>query len=573
VIILSGVLVVLAIALLIAGILFGNSGTEVLGHDGLTLIHVSIGISIVSALCLALGVFLRRGELFGASGSSQAGTSKAAKNARRTAGNDAAVPGAGPDWPGTEDTATIPAPRADVPADAVTYVVRGRKRYHLDSCRQLMGRDKEELTYAEAREEGFSPCTACMPDTALAARAAVAAERSRDTVERAGAVTRRGRVADSPGRQGEAPAAAAPMGTADTGLDKRDGDHSVSGTGAFASHQTYPDLPAATDPWSDPEAAPSAGRPSGDDWSAGPGWDRSGSRWTPAAGRSGQDDVADAAAPADAAATTGHAAAHHDRGALADKAAETVADGDEDKTQDQPIRPAERAATAEFEAVDPAGEHWSDLDPDRGTGIGARWDEAGEADKDDEGTVAEAHIGTAGREPEGPADARTGTTADAEMTADLDEDAGAHVGTAADADTAIAGPAEAETAGDDGPAAGTAGDRTGPRTDVDEADQDESHDAWPETSADEPSADDAGSEDTAEDPGGEAEWLPEADGDDGPQVRILSGTKRYHRGDCALIEDIGDDDEDLETLPRAEAMARGCTPCLVCRPDEKQDRH
>ncbi|MFC7733165.1 hypothetical protein [Actinomadura keratinilytica] len=53
-------------------------------------------------------------------------------------------------------------------------------------------------------------------------------------------------------------------------------------------------------------------------------------------------------------------------------------------------------------------------------------------------------------------------------------------------------------------------------------------------------------------------------------MRILSGTKRYHRVDCALIEDIGDEAEDLETLPRAEAAARGCTPCLVCQPDRDQ---
>ncbi|TMQ91603.1 hypothetical protein ETD83_30095 [Actinomadura soli] len=60
--------------------------------------------------------------------------------------------------------------------------------------------------------------------------------------------------------------------------------------------------------------------------------------------------------------------------------------------------------------------------------------------------------------------------------------------------------------------------------------------------------------------------------DEGPQVRILSGTKRYHRMDCALIEDIGDEADDLESLPRAEAKARGCTPCLVCQPDREHAR-
>jgi hypothetical protein len=54
-----------------------------------------------------------------------------------------------------------------------------------------------------------------------------------------------------------------------------------------------------------------------------------------------------------------------------------------------------------------------------------------------------------------------------------------------------------------------------------------------------------------------------------PQVRILSGTKRYHRPDCALIEDIGDEAEDLESVTRDEAKERGCTPCLVCQPDKE----
>jgi hypothetical protein len=62
------------------------------------------------------------------------------------------------------------------------------------------------------------------------------------------------------------------------------------------------------------------------------------------------------------------------------------------------------------------------------------------------------------------------------------------------------------------------------------------------------------------------ESTPEAGG---PVVRILSGTKRYHRPDCALIEDIGDDADDLESLTRSEAKARGCTPCLVCQPDKE----
>ncbi|WP_207945301.1 hypothetical protein, partial [Actinomadura rubrisoli] len=83
---------------------------------------------------------------------------------------------------------------------------------------------------------------------------------------------------------------------------------------------------------------------------------------------------------------------------------------------------------------------------------------------------------------------------------------------------------------------------------------------------------DADETDDLQHPAAEPEAAPEppaAAGDEGPQVRILSGTKRYHRIDCALIEDIGDEADDLEALSRAEAKARGCTPCLVCQPDRE----
>src|SRR5690606_15170368 len=78
-------------------------------------------------------------------------------------------------------TATVPSPAPGVPTphrpaaggispDAIVLVIPGRKRYHVHGCRQLAGRDHEELTYEEAREEGFTPCTACLPDAALGGR-------------------------------------------------------------------------------------------------------------------------------------------------------------------------------------------------------------------------------------------------------------------------------------------------------------------------------------------------------------------------------------------------------------------
>lgn len=374
-IILSGVLVVVAIALLIAGIVTGNSGTEVAGLDGLNLIYISIGVSIVSALFLAIGVFLRRKDLFGPPADSPAArTGRRGKRdkgkAEQTAATAAAASGrpeeagATPDRPfagraSDADTAELTAalpPPADVPADAVVYVVPGRRRYHIDGCRHLTGRDIEELTFAEAREEGFSPCTACMPDTALAARA----------------------VAGGPVTDQSSPAKS--TGSTAGGRPESGPDTSFGANGSTAS--------ATSAPFG--QSAAAGGRPATE--SAGAGDDEAGRR-------------------------AGETAAPDDRPTSADDDASS----------------------------NPAG------------GAG---------------------------EPQGGNPAANPPRAAADV------------------------PPQA-AAGDDK-------DRNG-----------------------------------------------------GPQVRILSGTKRYHRPDCALIEDIGEGADDLESLTRAEAKARGCTPCLVCQPDKE----
>jgi hypothetical protein len=427
VIILSGVLVLVAIALLIVGVVSGNSGTEIAGLSGMDLIYVSIGVSIVSALFLAVGVFLRRKDLFGSvpvrSGGSAA---QPARHSRRGKADKApAVPDTMP-RPGTtpaeedrDDASSgvgveeIPPP-ADVPADAIVYVVPGRRRYHLDSCRQLAGRGKEELTFEEAREEGFSPCTACLPDTALAARAS-----------------------------------------------------------ASAGESLAPDL---------------------------------------ARGISTNDTEADATAAKD-----GGTEAQEER--PGDVGPETESfEGERD------------TAAASFGANGSAGAFASP----------AQWasDEDTATDEVPTGSLTDP-IGVSGAES---ADDRSADDRSAESRA----------GEASD--EAASGEDEPDTAEPDA----------------------ENPDDEPETDKTEPDSSRAES-DNPEPP--QAAEVPqqaapkEADGSahvaDGPQVRILSGTKRYHRPDCALIEDIGDESDDLESLSRAEAKARGCTPCLVCQPDKE----
>lgn len=42
------------------------------------------------------------------------------------------------------------------------FVITGRKRFHVRSCRMLTGKDTQALTLVEAQDEAFTPCTLCV---------------------------------------------------------------------------------------------------------------------------------------------------------------------------------------------------------------------------------------------------------------------------------------------------------------------------------------------------------------------------------------------------------------------------
>ncbi|MEV0664170.1 hypothetical protein ACIBI3_15090 [Actinomadura luteofluorescens] len=452
-IILSGVLVVVAIALLVAGIVAGNGDSaQVFGLDALVVIYISIAVSIVSAVCLAIGVFLRRKELFGPGASpGPARPSKKAQKAKKDKRSKRQESAPAPSAPAMDaqgaaeakppadppgDEVEIPAPAVDVPDDALVFVVRGRKRYHLDTCRQLAGRDTEELTYAEAKEEGFSPCTACMPDTALAARAAASAPASSDASKAEGAAP----AARKPGAERSERGLAGLAKPAPTTFDK---PSAFDKPGAYDKPGAFDEPGAFDKPGSFDKTAeiPRAGEHAADEAEDG--------------------NAADASAPKRA--TAGPTRTDMPVAGL-------FASGD---TAEKAPKAPQKAEPADAEAEDRSGA--------------------------EQGAATE--------------------SAPPDVTVDLG--------------TAPFGGPDAEDVPEPEPSgAELAGER----------------DPEPEPSA----LDDAG--------------------DDGPQVRILSGTKRYHRVDCALIEDIGDEADDLESLSRAEAKARGCTPCLVCQPDRAHAR-
>ncbi|MCO5996660.1 prolipoprotein diacylglyceryl transferase [Actinoallomurus rhizosphaericola] len=596
-IILSGVLVVLAIALLVTGIVTGNTGHEILGLDGLKLIYVSIGVSIVSALFLAVGVFLRRKELFGATAPA---TAKASGRTTARPVKAKARVGAG------EDAAIVPVTSAsatDVPDETTVYVVPGRKRYHLETCRQLAGREKEELTFVEAREEGFTPCTACLPDTALAARAALTdsvEERAADTV---------GTVADT--RPQSPPLEPVDVTRTDIpvtrALPASEQPPAEERDGLTAGRATTDETEATRSPETDARDTESTTTPPADaerttaDAPEEPLAERSRrrgrslfeplDRTETTADTAAADPTEEAAAETDG--TGSPDVAHRDAEptlAGATDESETaepqddVHDGTDEAadvaavTREVPRPGATERETPEPAAADRETAAPEATDADR-TDADARDAETANADQADAETIdaktADAETAdtqTTDAEKDDTATAGPGAEADApEAALEPEEPADEEPAGRAAADeaaTADATPAEAaeraETATEHDESADDAGTENTDK--ADKADEVDEIGKAGETDEAEESAEAADAEDTAK--AEPADGSDDADDADGPTVRILSGTKRYHRSDCALIEDIADDADDLESLSREEARERGCTPCLVCQPDD-----
>lgn len=469
-IILSGVLVVVAIALLVTGIVTGNSGTEFLHLDGLKLIYISIAISIVSALCLAVGVVLRRKELFG-SPAPKSATAKSQAKAERTAAK-ATKPAKAKAKAGVTSAATT-APSsgvaADVPAETAVYVVPGRKRYHLETCRQLAGREREELTFEEAREEGFTPCTACLPDTALAARAAT-------------------HESDTSVDEGSWP-------------DEPQASETRTDLPAFEAQAIPPSTPAA--PVAEEEPSPL--------------YDALTAREAESAFDSSAEESP--LAEESSAAQSSHVeerSAAEETGSVFDSVGSSHGSLFEPVARSGSVFDPPSDATAEEEAGQPEGAHKPAEETAEETASPQVDDaDAGEARVDDAEAASD-----------------TETTQHIDVVPDVDAEEPVST------DGAPSG--EAEKTADAGESSVTAEEA---RADVEGEVPPVGEDA------DAPAVDEKADADQA-------------------TVRILSGTKRYHRPDCALIEDIGEDAEDLESLSRSAAKERGCTPCLVCQPDK-----
>jgi hypothetical protein len=83
------------------------------------------------------------------------------------------LPGSGEVAVGDEDPVDEPPsaltrPPLSSKGQQPVWVVDGRPRYHVASCTFIAGQEAEAIPLEQAVEDGFSPCSLCDPDTALA---------------------------------------------------------------------------------------------------------------------------------------------------------------------------------------------------------------------------------------------------------------------------------------------------------------------------------------------------------------------------------------------------------------------
>ncbi|MBO0891840.1 MAG: hypothetical protein J2P14_13055 [Acidothermales bacterium] len=178
----SALLVLVAIVALAVGFT-GSTLDPGLATTGMILVYVSIGLCVVAGVLLIAGYVRGRRTATkrrpGRSGRTSG--SKARGGAPRSGGGGGRKPDSRKKAPtrkaakaggrAAAASGAVGVLDGDVPDGAGVVVVPGRLRYHLANCRQVSGRDTEEVTVSQARDQGYVACTACRPDAVLAARA------------------------------------------------------------------------------------------------------------------------------------------------------------------------------------------------------------------------------------------------------------------------------------------------------------------------------------------------------------------------------------------------------------------
>ncbi|MFI7461527.1 hypothetical protein [Nonomuraea sp. NPDC049646] len=546
-ILISAGLVLAAVVLLIAGFVLAKP----------FLIMWSIVVSVLSALFLVIGALLRRHELFPGGGRAAAPATPPAPLPPPGLPYNQTGP-AGPQphprpqphpqpHPQTLQRTAVPASAPRRPAasgispDAIVLVIPGRRRYHVPGCRQLAGRDHEELTYEEAREEGFTPCTTCLPDAALGGRqlppaadpepvvapgpgatpSAVAESRAETSAEtrdlrppvvppkpdtKASTPTPEPAAPREEGATGwfgrpaaavkasdpaKSPSAAVPDPAPDSGAGPDDDEQGEIETSYFRppSERERPARPASPDDAKGPSAAPASPA------------SKSPAKSSSAAGAGEGEDAAKSSKGAAAAKAGAGAAASGQSGddaAVSGKSSESApgkpSSAARPSPADQPVRPADRPARPAEQPEQPADDGDDASDPDTApqprvtsSGLPVQPEPSGRASG-------------ASERPSGAAPAPSARPAGAAAPAAKGESKDAKPGKTGEG-------SKGETGAASGPAAR-------PRT-----------------------------------------------------VKVITGTRRYHSATCPLIRGAGETGVETMTVPEAEDA--GLTSCPVCQHDRE----
>jgi hypothetical protein len=177
-IVISGALVLVAAVLLVLGIV-----------SSITLVYAAIGLSLVSAVFLLVGVFQRPVLVSERASSDEDAPTRAAPAVQMSKPKEPARVATVEPEPEAEyaDESADVDTAADYPMEAANadfeqraeatgadvLVISGRPRYHVGGCEYVEGHEESEpLDIVEARELGFTPCGACRPNETLALGAA-----------------------------------------------------------------------------------------------------------------------------------------------------------------------------------------------------------------------------------------------------------------------------------------------------------------------------------------------------------------------------------------------------------------
>lgn len=151
---------------------------------------VLIGLLLVALVCLALGLILASAGWLVASLAVTAIaayvmwtkraeiSTPAAKASESDAGTDAAAAATRADEHSVDpDDHSVVDPEyqqrreawfAEGTAEGEVWVVDGQPDYHVAGCRVLVGEKAEPVPFAQATEDGFTPCAVCEPDSTVA---------------------------------------------------------------------------------------------------------------------------------------------------------------------------------------------------------------------------------------------------------------------------------------------------------------------------------------------------------------------------------------------------------------------